>query len=175
MLIPAVKSCKACDDARKYHARRMLWWVGTPAGLLLAVGALWGPLAVGLAIVQALMAIFILEDVNYIEHYGLQRALTRSGRCVPLYFLGLKARTAWTRAPSIYALFLYSPSDPKGCSLEIILACILRLLAVVSTPSRIAAASQQHYGLGRRSILSAIPLYTVCVQRFLQQEVFCDQ
>ncbi|BDA50515.1 Alkane 1-monooxygenase 2 [Coccomyxa sp. Obi] len=59
---------------------RMLWWVGTPAGLLVAVGALWGPLAVGLGVAQALMAIFILEDVNYIEHYGLQRALTRSGR-----------------------------------------------------------------------------------------------
>lgn len=27
------------------------------------------------------MAIFILEDVNYIEHYGLARARTRSGRC----------------------------------------------------------------------------------------------
>ena len=61
----------------------MLWWVGTPAGLLVAVGALWGPLAVGLGMAQALMAIFVLEDVNYIEHYGLQRALTRSGRCAP--------------------------------------------------------------------------------------------
>ncbi len=60
----------------------MLWWVGTPAGLLVAVGALWGPLAVGLGMAQALMAIFVLEDVNYIEHYGLQRALTRSGRYI---------------------------------------------------------------------------------------------
>jgi alkane 1-monooxygenase len=59
----------------------MLWWVGVPAGLLVAVGALFGPLAVGLGVVQALTAIFILEDVNYIEHYGLQRSLTRSGRC----------------------------------------------------------------------------------------------
>ena len=31
---------------------------------------------------QALLAIIILEDVNYIEHYGLQRALTRTGRQV---------------------------------------------------------------------------------------------
>lgn len=62
---------------------RMLWWVGAPVGLLAAVGALWGPLAVGLGIAQALAAIFILEDVNYIEHYGLQRSLTRSGRCAP--------------------------------------------------------------------------------------------
>lgn len=59
----------------------MLWWVGVPAGLLTAVGALFGPLAVGLGVAQALTAIFILEDVNYIEHYGLQRSLTRSGRC----------------------------------------------------------------------------------------------
>ena len=64
-----------------FVARRMLWWVGVPAGLLTAVGALFGPLAVGLGVAQALTAIFILEDVNYIEHYGLQRSLTRSGRC----------------------------------------------------------------------------------------------
>jgi alkane 1-monooxygenase len=59
----------------------MLWWAGIPAGLLVAVGALWGPMAVGLGVAQALFAIFILEDVNYIEHYGLRRSLTLSGRC----------------------------------------------------------------------------------------------
>ena len=77
----------------------MLWWVGVPAGLLVAIGALFGPLAVGLGVVQALTAIFILEDVNYIEHYGLQRSLTRSGRCVhPFLTSDSPAKTAslWT-------------------------------------------------------------------------------
>ena len=41
---------------------------------------MWGPLAAALGVTQALLAIIILEDVNYIEHYGLQRALTRTGR-----------------------------------------------------------------------------------------------
>ncbi len=43
---------------------------------------MWGPLAAALGVTQALLAIIILEDVNYIEHYGLQRALTKAGRRV---------------------------------------------------------------------------------------------
>ncbi len=60
--------------------RRMAWWLGVPAALLVAVGFMWGPLAAALGVTQALLAIFVLEDVNYIEHYGLQRGLTRTGR-----------------------------------------------------------------------------------------------
>ena len=59
---------------------RIAWWLGVPAALLLGIGIMWGPVAAGLGLVQALLAIIILEDVNYIEHYGLQRALTRTGR-----------------------------------------------------------------------------------------------
>ena len=53
-----------------------------PAGLLLGTGIMWGPFAAAFGVTQALLAIIILEDVNYIEHYGLQRALTRAGRWV---------------------------------------------------------------------------------------------
>ena len=59
---------------------RIAWWLGVPAALLLGTGVMWGPVAAGLGLVQALLAIIVLEDVNYIEHYGLQRALTRTGR-----------------------------------------------------------------------------------------------
>ena len=31
---------------------RMMWWLGAPAGLLLAVGALWGPVAVAMGVGQ---------------------------------------------------------------------------------------------------------------------------
>ncbi|CAK0787090.1 hypothetical protein CVIRNUC_010306 [Coccomyxa viridis] len=58
---------------------RIAWWLGVPAALLLGTGVMWGPVAAGLGLVQALLAIIVLEDVNYIEHYGLQRALTRTG------------------------------------------------------------------------------------------------
>ncbi len=61
---------------------RIAWWLGVPAALLLGTGVMWGPLAAALGVTQALLAIIILEDVNYIEHYGLQRALTRTGRQV---------------------------------------------------------------------------------------------
>ncbi|CAL5229287.1 g12584 [Coccomyxa viridis] len=61
---------------------RIAWWLGVPAALLLGTGVMWGPLAAALGVTQALLAIIILEDVNYIEHYGLQRALTKAGRRV---------------------------------------------------------------------------------------------
>ena len=63
-------------------ACRIAWWLGVPAALLLGTGVMWGPFAAALGLTQALLAIIILEDVNYIEHYGLQRALTRTGRQV---------------------------------------------------------------------------------------------
>lgn len=42
--------------------------------LLVAVTLAWGPAAGALWLVQAAWAVFLLESVNYIEHYGLRRA-----------------------------------------------------------------------------------------------------
>ena len=82
-----------CPEAQQKHpchswhpseadswACRMAWWLGVPAALLLGTGVMWGPLAAAMGLTQALLAIIVLEDVNYIEHYGLQRALTMTGR-----------------------------------------------------------------------------------------------
>ncbi len=62
----------------------MLTWVAAPAALLAAVGALWGAPAAALGVAQAAVAIFLLEDVNYVEHYGLTRAQAPSGMCAAL-------------------------------------------------------------------------------------------
>ncbi len=61
----------------------MLTWVAAPAGLLATVGALWGAPAAVLGVAQAAVAILLLEDVNYVEHYGLTRARAPSGMCAP--------------------------------------------------------------------------------------------
>lgn len=45
-----------------------------------ALGAAFGPLAVAFFIGQSAMAVTLLEGVNYIEHYGLQRARLPDGR-----------------------------------------------------------------------------------------------
>jgi alkane 1-monooxygenase len=49
---------------------------------LLLVGAWLGPLALLFWVVQSAHAVFLLEAINYIEHYGLQRRVV-AGRCEP--------------------------------------------------------------------------------------------
>jgi len=45
-----------------------------------ALGAAFGPLAIAFFLVQSAMAVTLLEAVNYVEHYGLQRAQLPDGR-----------------------------------------------------------------------------------------------
>lgn len=61
----------------------LAWAVGAQGAtaVVLAVGV--GPAAAGLWLLQAAHAVFLLETVNYIEHYGLQRAVGPHGRPVP--------------------------------------------------------------------------------------------
>lgn len=51
--------CRVALRAGGEVARRMLWWVGTPLGLLVAVGALWGPVAAALGITQVSAALHV--------------------------------------------------------------------------------------------------------------------
>lgn len=50
------------------------------ATAVLAVGALIGPLAAATWVAAALVGVLLLETVNYVEHYGLHRALQADGR-----------------------------------------------------------------------------------------------
>ncbi len=45
-----------------------------------AVGLVLGPVALGCWLVASLIGILLLETVNYLEHYGLQRDVLESGR-----------------------------------------------------------------------------------------------
>ncbi|RYZ21700.1 MAG: alkane 1-monooxygenase [Chitinophagaceae bacterium] len=76
----------AAADARKrgykaFSLRNELVRFGLiEAALLLAIGLLFGLKVLGLFCAAALLGILLLETVNYIEHYGLQRKATGEGR-----------------------------------------------------------------------------------------------
>ncbi|HEY1992742.1 MAG TPA: alkane 1-monooxygenase, partial [Gammaproteobacteria bacterium] len=57
----------------------MLWCVIWPLLLAGALGLAFGAPAVGFFLVQACIAVLLLEAVNYIEHYGLERRLLPDG------------------------------------------------------------------------------------------------
>lgn len=52
----------------------LLWAMAVQAAGLVALGALLGSQALLFWLVQAAYAVFLLEAINYIEHYGLRRA-----------------------------------------------------------------------------------------------------
>ncbi len=63
---------------------RMWWVVATPLAVAGALGLLWGAGAALFFAGQAFVAVVLLEIVNYVEHYGLQRGLLASGRYEPV-------------------------------------------------------------------------------------------
>jgi hypothetical protein len=62
------------------HARRALLWVECPAMLLGAAYSVYGWGGVAFLLGQAAGSVVMLETVNYIEHYGLQRRQLPGGR-----------------------------------------------------------------------------------------------
>ncbi len=66
---------------------RMLWFTAVPVALLGAVGAGWGAGAAAVWAGQAVVAFSLLEAVNYIEHYGLERREIAPGRYEPVTHL----------------------------------------------------------------------------------------
>ncbi len=68
-----------------WHWRNeMLWATLLPPALGAALGAAFGPLAAAYFFGQSAMAIALLEAVNYVEHYGLERARLPDGRYEPV-------------------------------------------------------------------------------------------
>jgi alkane 1-monooxygenase len=51
----------------------LVWATAVQAAVLVGIGTLLGPLALLFWVVQSAYAVFLLEAINYIEHYGLQR------------------------------------------------------------------------------------------------------
>ena len=60
---------------RGWQGSPLLWATGAQVLWLLLVTAWLGPLALLFWLVQSAYAVFLLEAINYIEHYGLQRRM----------------------------------------------------------------------------------------------------
>lgn len=58
----------------------MFWYVVLQLGHLSATYFLFGPQGLLIAAILAVVGILLLEAINYIEHYGLRRNKTKSGR-----------------------------------------------------------------------------------------------
>lgn len=61
------------------HHNRMLWFALWPALYATGLTVLFGPAALGFFIAQSIVAFSLLEGVNYVEHYGLERQKTPQG------------------------------------------------------------------------------------------------
>ncbi|KAL4459083.1 hypothetical protein ABPG75_013948 [Micractinium tetrahymenae] len=59
---------------------RMLWWVCGPLALAGAAFLAYGWKGLTFAVGQAVVSILMLETVNFVEHYGLQRKKGRDGK-----------------------------------------------------------------------------------------------
>lgn len=60
--------------------REVLWSWATTLAVAALLGAAFGPLAVAFFFGQSAMAVTLLEAVNYVEHYGLERRRLPDGR-----------------------------------------------------------------------------------------------
>jgi alkane 1-monooxygenase len=73
---------------RKHSAygfgNRMLQWLSLEAGFTVAIFVIFGRRALGAFIVQAVIAVVVLEMTNYIRHYGLLRKKLPNGEYEPV-------------------------------------------------------------------------------------------
>jgi len=80
----------------------MVWYVLLQIGYLLIVFLFFGSVGLLFAICSAIIGILLLESVNYIEHYGLLRLKTKSGR-----YERVKEMHSWNSNHVIGRIVLY--------------------------------------------------------------------
>ena len=81
----------------------MLWCVLLPAGVVLGFGLALGTAAVLFFLAQAAIAILLLEMVNYIEHYGLERRTLPGGG-----HERMTAAHSWNASQRLSTYFLFN-------------------------------------------------------------------
>jgi alkane 1-monooxygenase len=86
-VVEGVASAWQIERRRLLERRRRIWsvhngmlrYAGIEAFIYAALATVFGPLAAGLFLGQSIVAIVILETINYVEHYGLVRKQIASG------------------------------------------------------------------------------------------------
>jgi alkane 1-monooxygenase len=87
---------------------RMLHYAAVQLALLLLIALAFGPLAALFFMAQCLMAVHLLEAVNYVQHYGLRRTM-RDGRPEKV-----AEHHAWDAGDPISALLVFNLSRHAG-------------------------------------------------------------
>lgn len=80
----------------------MVWWSALSLALIALAAVLGGVSGVLFFLIQAWFAIVLLEIINYVEHYGLQRALLANGR-----YERVTPRHSWNANHLLTNLFLF--------------------------------------------------------------------
>jgi alkane 1-monooxygenase len=84
-------------------ANRMLWVIAAPIAIAAALGLAFGAAATVLFVVQAAVAVSLLEEVNYLEHYGLVRRRRADGR-----YETVTPRHSWNSSQRLSNWFLFN-------------------------------------------------------------------
>lgn len=82
---------------------RMLHYLVIEILACTAIGATWGASALGFFFIQSAIAILLLETINYIEHYGLERKLRDNGQYEPV-----SVRHSWDSGHRVSNWFLFN-------------------------------------------------------------------
>lgn len=82
---------------------QMLWFAAAPVLIGAALFALWGGVALLFFAGQAVVACVLLEAINYVEHYGLVRAVSNAGRLERV-----DARHSWNAAERLSNACLFN-------------------------------------------------------------------
>jgi alkane 1-monooxygenase len=69
-----LEAARLQQHRRSWAASPLLWASGVQVTGLGVIAAVWGAQALLFWLLQAAYAVFLLEAINYIEHYGLRRA-----------------------------------------------------------------------------------------------------
>jgi alkane 1-monooxygenase len=86
-----------------HPANRIIRYVAVEAALVLGVMIWLGPLATAFFLFQALVAIWLLETVNYVEHYGMRRKELGGGKYEPV-----RPVHSWNSSNILTNLFLFN-------------------------------------------------------------------
>ena len=84
------------------HHNEMLGMVALQGAWLVLISVFWGLMGLVTAVSVALLAVTLLEVVNYVEHYGLRRNKDESGRVEPV-----RAHHSWNSDHQLSRILLF--------------------------------------------------------------------